>query len=605
MRNKKLLYVLIPVLIVVLVIIAGLIYLTLNGTPESIFKNAINRVFGAIESDEGMLTTMKGTINLTADVESENEQMQAVNTMLEGTSIGLNMEADTENFIVKEDLNVTVSNESILNALILIQDQKGYVYLKDWLDKYLELPEEMLEYSELTEYYDNIATLDQNKLMEAIEEELIEAISNQELVQEKTTLVLDGKETKVTASTLSLKDTQVNTFYSGLFTNLRQSEKFQAALGEYKDEVLTAIDEMVQEMGEAEDLEFVFTIYTKGFLNKFVGVSAKSIDTYYEEVTGLDILKHNDEKHEFVAYNEYEGEREETLKLTIEDKKESKDKGTATITITVDEEELVLVYNYETKGNQTTFVLSTEVEGVKIAISGNTVKEGKNVNGNFVISVQEESFGKVNLNCAYDFTYDVEIQKVDVQNAVLINELSEEDQTELMTNLQSSTLYQLIGTSGLFEETESDYYDEPEISYNEPEVTSDGYTVKYNVPDGFKVSRYSSEDYKMYDDENYNSVDVSIEWDSVDTYMSYLDEEYVLTSEYYENQQISDVKTYNVNGKEYKFRTITYNDEYASYINLYFAYELDDEYCYLIEVESEDRNISMDTLKYFLDIVIE
>ena len=415
MKNKKLLFILIPVIIVVLVLISGIVFLTLNGSPEKIFKNSISKVFEALETTEEQYSTMKGTMNLTVNIDSDDEDMQTLNTMLEGAAVGINMEADTTNMVVNESLNVTYDNESLLDVSILLQDEKGYVYLPDWLDKYIELPEEYMEYSDLTEYYDKMDTLDQNALMEAIKEELIIAISNQELVQEKTTLVLDGQETKVTASTLSLKDAQITTFYNDLFGNLSKNEKFQVALGAYKEEVLDAINEMLLDMEDAEDIGLEFTIYTKGFLNEFVGISGKAFDYYFEEVTGLSVLKHNDGKYEFVAYDEYDGEREEALKVIVEDKKESKNKGTATITMTVDGEELVLLYNYETQGEQTTFALSTEVEGVKFVISGNAVENGNNVKGNFVISLQEETMGKINLNCTYDFTYGVEIQKVNTR----------------------------------------------------------------------------------------------------------------------------------------------------------------------------------------------
>ena len=183
-----------------------------------------------------------------------------------------------------------------------------------------------------------------------------------------------------------------------------------------------------------------------------------------------------------------------------------------------------------------------------------------------------------------------------------------------MTNLQNSTLYQIIEQSGLLDATGDDYYytdsddyydDYYYADYDEPEVSYDGYTVKYNIPDEFEASEYNSENFKMYMDDNYNSIYVTINWDSVDSYMSDLDDSYVLTSDFYENQEISDTRTYTVNGKEFKFRTITYNDEYGEYVDLYFAYELDDEYCYVVEVETEGGNISWDTIEYFLDITVE
>ena len=610
MRNKKLLFILIPILIVVLVLIVGVVYLKINSSPEKIFEHSISKVFEALETTGEQYSTLKGSMNLSASVESDDEDMQALNTILEGATVGLNMEVDTTNVVINENLNVIYDSESLLNASILLQDEKGYVRLPDYLNKYLEIP----EYSELTEYYEKIATLDQNALMEAIKEELILAISSQELVQENTTLVLDGQETKVTASTLSLKDMQINTFYSELLNNLKQNEKFQVALGAYKEVVQEAMDEVLQDMENTVDVQYldvemVFTIYTKGFLNEFVGISAKmktsykeinsyeTIATYAEDTVGLNLFKHSDGKYEFVAYEEYDGEREEALKVIVEDKKESKNKGTATIRITVDGEELVLLYNYETQGDKKIFTLSTEIEGVDFTISGSAVEEGNNVKGNFVISLQEETMGKINLNYAYNLTYGVEIQKVDTTNAVLIDELSEEDQTTLITNFQNSALYQLLEDSGLFD---SDL----NISSDEPEVTYGGYTVKYNVPDGFEASSYNSENYKMYMDEDYNSIYVTINWDSVDSYMSDLDDTYVLTSDFYENQKISDERIYTVNGKEYKLRTITYNDEYGKYVDLYFAYELDDEYCYVVEVETEGGNISMDLINYFLDVTV-
>lgn len=594
MKNKKILFILIPIILIVLILIAGVAYLKLNSTPEKIFKNLISTTFKIFESSEEQNTTMKGTMNLTANVKSDNEEMEAINMMLDGASIGLNMEVDTTNMIVNENLNITYNNESLLNVMVLLQDEKGYVYLPDWLDKYLQIPEDELEYSELVAYSEKIATLDQNKLMEAIKEELIAEILSQELMQENTTLVLDGQETKVTASTLRLKDEQLSTFVSDYLSNLNKNEKFQAALGEYKEDIQKIINEMLQDMGVAKDEEFIFTIYTKGFLNEFVGVSAKVIDTSYEETVGLNILKHNNGKYEFVAYNEYDETREEILKLVIEDKKESKNKGTATITVSVGGEKFIIVYNYEIQGKQTMFNASTEIEGVKVVISGNVVETGKNYKGNLTFVAEQEDIGRINLNYAYDFTLDVEVQKVDVQNAVLIDELSEEDQTTIMTNLQKSALYQLIEQSGLIDNKIED----------KPEVTYGGHTVKYTVPDGFEASSYNSEDMKMYMDNDYNSVSVYINNDIVDTYMKDLEEEYILTSSLYKNQQISETKTYTVNDKEYKFRTITYEDEYGTYANLYFAYKLDDEYCYVVEVETEGGNISMETVKYFLDVIV-
>lgn len=616
MRNRKLLYALIPLIIVVVILIVGVIFLILNSKPEKIFETSISKIFEMIETEQEQFTSMKGIMNLTANIESEDEDIQTLNEMLESSNIGLNMEIDTKNMIINESASVTFNNESLLNAIILLQDQKGYVYLKDWLDKYLQIPEDDFKDIDLTEYYNKLKTLDLDGIMEAIKEQLTTSILAQELVQENTTVILNGEETKVTASVLSLKGEERTTFTKDLLSNLKENEKFQTSLGSFKDDIISGINKSIQILNKKENFadnmqneellneikdiennrEFKFIIYTKGFLNEFVGVSIQQIDYKYTRTDGIDLLKHNKEKYELVSYTTSELARQDNLNLVIENKKEDKNKGTATIIITVDEEQLIVTYNYEIQGNQTTFILATEIEGVGLTVSGNVIENGKNIKGNITASVQEESFGKVNMDCNYDFTYDIEIQKVNVGNAVLIDELSEEDQTTFMTNFQNSSLYQLIEQIGLLD-SGLEIFDEPEVTY-------DGYTVKYTVPENFEISEYSSEDYKMYMDDNYNSVYVMIESDLVDDYMNDLDNEYVLTSNFYKNQKISETRNYPVNGKEYKFRTITYSDEFGSYVDLYFAYGLDDEHCYIVEIESEGGNISRNTIENFLDVTV-
>lgn len=591
MKNKKILFILIPIILIVLILIAGVVYLKINGTPKKIFKKTITSAFEIFETSEEQYSTMKGTMNLTASIESDNEEIQAINTMLKEANIGLNMEVDTSNMVVNENFNVTYSNKSLLNATAILQDEKGYVYLPDWLDKYLEIPQEYMGDSNLTETSGKIATLDQKALMEAVEEEVIKTISQKEFTQ--------NKNGKVKISTLSLSQQQFFALYKELLENLKQNEKFNSSLGDYKEDIIEGINNIIIELEDTEydeDYSAVISIHTKGLLNKFAGFSIELKDG--EDVVSGIIATIEEQNYEVTLYEQYDGEKTELVKIKAEDKKENKNKGTVKITVTAQEEDFVIICNYETQKDQTTFEASTEIEGLKVTISGNVVKNGKNYKGNLILTAEESELGKINLNCAYDFTYGVEVQKVDVRNAVIINELNEKDQETLVTNLQNSELYKFIEQSGLLEGNIATGSDKPEVTY-------DGYTVKYTVPDNFEASTYNSEEMKTYRDGNYNTITVFIDYDTVDNYTKDLETEYNLTSSLYKNQKISETKTYTVNGKEYKFRTITYEDDYGTYVDLYFAYKLDDEYCYVVEVETEGGNISMDTIEYFLDVTVE
>ena len=591
MKNKKILFILIPIILIVLILIAGVVYLKINGTPKKIFKKTISSAFEIFETSEEQYSTMKGTMNLTASIESDNEEIQAISTMLKEANIGLNMEVDTSNMVVNENINVTYSNKSLLNATAILQDEKGYVYLPDWLDKYLEIPQEYMGDSNLTETSGKIATLDQKALMEAVEEEVIKTISQKEFTQ--------NKNGKVKISTLSLSQQQFFALCKELLENLKQNEKFNSSLGDYIEDIIEGINNIIIELEDTEydeDYSAVISIHTKGLLNKFTGFSIELKDG--EDVVSGIIATIEKQNYEVTLYEQYDGEKTELVKIKAEDKKENKNKGTTKITVTAQEEDFVIVCNYETQKDQTTFEASTEIEGLKVIASGNVVKNGKNYKGNLILTAEESELGKINLNCAYDFTYGVEVQKVDVGNAVIINELNEKDQETLVTNLQNSVLYKFIEQSGLLEGNIATGSDKPEVTY-------DGYTVKYTVPDNFEASTYNSEEMKTYRDDNYNTITVSIDYDTVDDYTKDLEKEYNLTSSLYKNQKISETKTYIVNGKEYKLRTITYEDDYGAYVDLYFAYKLDDEYCYVVEVETEGGNISMDTIEYFLDATVE
>lgn len=585
MKNKKLLFILIPIILIVAILIAGVLVLTLNSNPKNIFKYSISKAFEAFENTEEQYDTVKGTMNITANIQSDNEEINAINTILNDASIEIGMEADMANMIVNENLKVVYNNENILNAILLLQDQKGYVCMPDWLNKYLEIPEEYLDYSDYTEYSEKMGTVNFDKLAKAVKEELIASIEKQNFEK--------AKYDNTKASTLSLSEKEFIELNKELLKNLKQNETFNNALGEYKTSITEMIDEMINELEDVtydEQTRIEFTIFTQGLLNKFVGLEMRLKGDGRN--TDLGITFTTDKAQSVLEiYNEYEGEKDSQFKVTIDKQKENKNKGTYTIKVNADEKEFVIICNYEKQGKQTTFTVTTEIEEIKLSISGNVEENDKNIKGNIVFTIEEEEFGKINLNCAYDFIYDVEVKKVDVTNFTSIDELSEEDQKEFETNLQNSALFKLLKKFGL---EEGIFSDEPSINY-------EGYSIKYNVPENFNETSSSTEDMKMYTDGNYNSVTLHVKAEKANTVMKKLEDEYALKSGLYKNQKISEAKRYTVSDKEYQFRTITYEDEIGSYMNLYFAHEFADGLCYVVEVETKGGNISMETINEFLD----
>jgi len=590
MKLKKILFIIIPLIIAVLALGGGFAYLMLNSTPEKIFTISINKVFEVLKTEEEDITTLKGNMKLSGSIESDDEEVQAISDILETSSVTLNMAVDTEKMIVNENIDVIYEDESILDASILLQDEKGYIYLPDFLDKYLEIPEEELEFSELEEMLNNTKTLNQNLILNSIQTEILNAISKQEFKQEK-----NGK---IKASILDLSQEQFYNLYGEVIRNLKQNANFNSALGNYKDDVITVIDDMLEDFSDFEadgESRAIISIYTEGLFNKFRGFGIE-LKTGEDVDAGI-LFTVSGQNYEFSMYSQYDGEREEILKVRIEDRKENKNNGTATITVTADEDEFVIVYKYENKENQTNFKATTEIDGVMFEVTGNTIKDGNSIAGKLGFLFEQEE-ATININADYNFAYGVEIKKTNMEDAMLIDEISEEDQKEMMDNLQDSKLYEFI--EPLIKQVASNY-----TNFSLTVLEYNGNTLVYDIPTGFIASFNNMEDYKTYTDEKNNSISVFIEETDVETYLGDLGNDYILTSGDYKNQEISDVLDYDANGKLYKYRTITYSDEYASYVNLYFAYELEEGYTYVVKVESEGGQIALEDINEFLNIRIQ
>lgn len=598
MRRNKLLYILIPIIIILVALLGGFIYLKLNSSPKKIFTRTISKVFETLDVKQEKYTTLKSKVELSGSVESneENEDIEEINAILEDSKIMLNSEVDIQNLLVNQNIEVVYNDESFINANMLLQDEKMYIALKDWLDKYIEIPLEEDDVSEIKNFTNNLETLDLDSLVDVIKEEFIKKLQEQKYTKESTNLYLDGKETKVTKSSLKLSEEQTVTCIKELLENLKQNENFKNALGTYKEEIIESIDEILENVpteGFDEDTKICFSIYTKGLFNKIVAVDF-TVETLEEVVAGIEFIKRSEERYELNVYENDEKTRTELIKVIIDNKKENKNKGTMLISITSGEETIEFTYKYEVKNEETIFELSTNIEDTSFTVSGNTIKRDNSYNGNFTVLVKTSEYGTIEFNCLYNLEYNVKIEKIDVTNAIALDEMGEEDMQTLMTNMQESKIYEIVNNIWASLSTIS----------SAPIVTRAGQTVEYKVPNNFEVSSYSSEDWKHYSDENYNEVYVSIEYASVEDYLKEIEDEYVLTSEYYTDQELSGIDTYGVEDKTYQYRSIVYKDSYATYCNLYFTYELKDGYIYVVEVKTENGNISLDDINEFLKITI-
>ena len=96
--NKKFLKILIPIIILILVIGAGLVYYFMSTTPKNIFTKAVNSIFSNIEEEK--YDTLKTNVELSMSIESDNSEIQSIGQIVNSVKIKTNQEIDLNNKVV-------------------------------------------------------------------------------------------------------------------------------------------------------------------------------------------------------------------------------------------------------------------------------------------------------------------------------------------------------------------------------------------------------------------------------------------------------------------------------------------------------------------------
>jgi len=567
--SKNILKILIPIVILVILIGAGLAYYFISNTPKNIFAKAVDGVFDSIKQEE--YETLKSNVEVSMNIESDNSDIKSVGQIISNVKLKSNQEIDLNNKIVNEAIAISYSGEELLNLECIIEEETAYVFLQDLFSKYIEIPldeigleEDIFTTMQKTKNITDKAVLSEvNKIIKA-------ELKDKTYKQEKEELLIDGETVKTTKSTLILTSKEANEMIVSILNNIKENDRIMTIF-EDKEEAIDLIEELIEGIEdsytELSETVAEISIYTKGILNKEV-VRVELNVTDDEQEAGLYITKISEDNYLFVATFD----EEELFNVNILEEKEDRNSGKITIK----------------------FDLSNLIQGTGI---------------NEIVAV---------IKAKYNVEYDTKIEIPEFTDSVELEKMTEQDANEIMVNAQkvitklgeilveagiidTSELYQL---QNLIDNKQKISGQEEIVSGNTtvPEVTYDNYKVKYNVPAGFMTSAYNTPDYKYYSDENLNSVTVTIEKETKNNYLEFLKESYSLTSDLYENQEISGIKTLNIGGKEFSYRTITYTNLGYNYTESYYCYELGDGYLYVVEADIEDGTVLETELNKFLEI---
>ena len=564
-KGKKKTGLLIFAIVLIMAIVAGLAYyFTIYTKPDEIYKRLIGSTIDSYTNEMNNMNykTSKASFKLDADIETDKIDKK-ITDLINKINIGMNVQTDNENQQFVMDLKANYDKEDLVDIQMYsnVQEEKTYMKLKSFLDKYIEI-EDMDE--EFYTYFKEILEKQKmgseqkqslQKAMSILKKELTDVIKKEYCTAEKEDITIAGKKVATTKNTIKMNEKQVKEELTKVFKNLRENEDFINCF-EDKDEMtesLKNLEELMDELDEDDKSIMEVTIYTSGFMQ-------------------------NVEKFTVTVYTE---ETDETITMAF------------------------------TKTGKETYDFEI-LDKNKTVCKGNVKVEEKNKQeGNIQFTIEVEDFGKLNLNIEYSQKFNEDIDKIDVNNAVKSEELTESDQEKLMTNLQKSKLYELIEdfvggkSSNLIENTmtNSDKDDEKDEAIEDEEdknntdkqeekkeetkeneiISYDGKTkITFKLPAGYQ-STYVSDNYKSIEKGN-TTIKVSTSYADKDEYYKDLQEKkeyYEKEDSNYKNVTLSDKEKIEINGRTFYRAELSY--EYAGggyttkYETTYMWSEISDE----------------------------
>ena len=297
MKKGVLFAILIPLLILILAAGATFAYFTIISSPQKVFERTISKTFDMVKEQQKKYNTVKSNVELSTSIDSYNEDLKQINEISKDSKISLETETDLNNAFFYNNLKIVNKEDNLLDAELILQDQKLYLAFKDWFDKYIELPLEEDEISDLTETLSKNATLDITLAIETFKQELINEMSKQNFSKEKTIMTINGQNVKVTRNYLILTQEQQMIFIKELIERLKNNSSFQTALGDYNEEIvnemnegINQIDELINNTNSQEidnNKKIVYSIYTSGLFGKIVAIDLSLMDDQ-EVYSGLE-----------------------------------------------------------------------------------------------------------------------------------------------------------------------------------------------------------------------------------------------------------------------------------------------------------------------------
>ena len=417
-KSKMSLFVIVAV-VAFLIIILGVSYFVAK-SPKSIFTRLINDLYKNIEVNlKENVKTLSTNFELKLNIDG-NEENKELTDIVNNLSLKGNINIDYINKLFLVGFNSTYANDKLLDADVQYQKGNAYVLLNGVFEKYIAVD----SVGKMDDYFETAQITEDHKiLVTEVKKALTKSLKSKFFETSKVELEINDKKENVTKNTLKLTKENMIELTKEFLEALKNDDKFLKSYAKINNtDEATVKDSLESEIAsiDGEDLAEnagEINLYTTGLFNEPV-------------------------KIEMLVY---EGSDSLEFSLTKKD-----NNNYVVRLLTTDKEEFILNVNVTKEGNTLNLKISTNVKRQNIL-----------------------------LDIKYGYEYDKEFTLKDVSDSININELTEEQATEIMNKLSQNAGVQKIIEA--ISKIENDYGDiEDDFDYDYDDASYDDIEEDYD-----------------------------------------------------------------------------------------------------------------------------
>lgn len=245
--------------------------------PYNIYSSLINSALKSskFENHENYKVDFKFNARV-KDSELDDTTKEILNSM---NYSGTNFISVKEKYMIA---NYTIKNDSntLLDMNMYYKNGITYLGLGELFDKLIEIPLDEENSKKVNDLFLNINSSNIEVILREIKNAFEDAIKDEKIVKEKTTLDIDGKSVNVVNNKLVIDKSNEERISKKLSDYLKNSDdfldNFSKEFGVSKEDIISFLED--DSYTSEEEYKMVINLYTNGFLNNFVSTKIEFIE---------------------------------------------------------------------------------------------------------------------------------------------------------------------------------------------------------------------------------------------------------------------------------------------------------------------------------------